>query len=45
MPSGAVNGSENWFSLQVPRGVGTPKVFEHSELVVLTSTGRLKVSP
>jgi len=45
VPSGAVNGWENWFSLQVPCGVGTPKVLSHMALVVLTSAGALNVWP
>ena len=45
VPSGPENGCENWFRLQVPRGVGRPKVLPHSALVELTSTRSLKVSP
>ena len=45
VPSGPVNGSEYWFSLQFPCGVGTPKVLLHRELVPLTTTGVLKVCP
>ena len=44
-PSGPTNGSENWFSLHLPLGVGSPKVFVHSALSELTTTGLLNVSP
>ncbi len=46
VPSGPVNGSAPWLKLQVPCGVGRPRVLVHSDaLVVLTSTGLLKVCP
>jgi hypothetical protein len=45
VPSGAVNGWENWFSLQVPCGVGRPNVLSQSALFELTRTGALKLSP
>src|SRR5262245_24651920 len=45
VPSGAVNGCESWFSLQVPFGVGTPNVLSHKELVLLTRAGALNVWP
>jgi hypothetical protein len=40
-----VNGCENWFVLQAPSGVGTPRSFEQSVLLRLTSRGSLKLSP
>jgi hypothetical protein len=45
VPSGAVNGWENWLMLQAPCGVGVPWVFEQRALVVLTSLGVLNDSP
>jgi hypothetical protein len=45
VPSGAVNGCENWFSLHAPCGVGAPWLLVHRALVVLTSLGVLNVSP
>ena len=44
-PSGPVKGSENWFELQRPLGVGSPNVVGQSALSALTRIGALKDSP